>query len=99
MKTRPLADPAAGLVFSFSALEAAVLLERGGLLRRAAEAAPWRPALRFFVPTEGAAGLLAFLPRDAIRPLLGSEAAHPVESEFKQCLFDAASRAEWPDFS
>ena len=99
MRTWPLADPAAGLVFSFSAVETAVLFQRGGLLRRVAEAAPWRPALRFFLPAEGAAGLLAFLPRDAIRPMLGAQAAHPVEAEFKQCLFDAASRAEWPDFS
>jgi hypothetical protein len=98
MKTCPLADPAAGLAFSLSAAETAVLLQRGGLLRQAAEAAAWLPDLRFFVAAEGPAGLLAFLPRAAIRPVLESKAAHAIEAEFKQRVFDAAAQAEWPDF-
>ena len=99
MKTLPHADGAGRLVLAFGPEEAAILFAPGGMFRRVAEVAPWRGALRFFVPARGGFRLLMVIPRTAIRALLEGGAGHPAEVNLKQHLFDAASPAEWPDFA
>jgi hypothetical protein len=99
MKTISQTGECRGLILSFSPEEAVILFAPGAMFRLAAESASWRGGLRFIAPKSGGSRLLVTIPGEAIRKLLEGVPGHPAETELKQLLFDAAPRAQWPDFT
>jgi len=98
MTAGPPADGFAPLIMGFGTEEVVILFAPGGMFRSIASAAPWRAGLRFLAPGGDHPGLLAEIPRAALRPLLAGAPGHEVEAEFKRRLFELATPAEWPEF-
>jgi len=83
------------LIVALGGEEAAVLLQPGRLFRVAADANPaWAREIRFLTPPDPDGGMLAVLPLSLGQAWLGEAAAHPVEREFQELLFDQLAANE-----
>lgn len=95
MQMLPSGKGAGKLIVALGGEEAAILLQPGRLFRNAADAnLEWAAEIRFLIPPDPMGGMLAVLPRSAGPAWLGTAAAHPVEREFQELLFDLVATDE-----